>query len=321
MYHINRAWKYDMSDGMMARLDLGWRAFPSSSLALMESDIESGLGAHPLGASLPLALLLANPPGGIPRRRILVIGDSGVGASALTHRLSGVLPHQIRANAQLAGSTVGCQTECKLYAHKSAVAASSVRGSSVRSYAAPVASSGPALHYLELLDVSGHRRYLASRDVFYSALDGVIFVFDLMNRASYENVANWRREIAAHMRAEHRIRDQTQNAHSGSIGGEYAPGSAARTDRSRTSSSTSSPHASPVLRAGSPSESPPTIGLTSALAGLPMLIVGNKLDEYASRQMEQGSYEAQTDFGVDSVYLVRHAACALSRRYSCTCRS
>lgn len=48
----------------------------------------------------------------------------------------------------------------------------------------------------------------------------------------------------------------------------------------------------------------PLAALSSALGRLPVLLIGNKLDEYRHKQSEQGSYESVKDYGLDSIYLV-----------------
>lgn len=85
--------------------------------------------------------------------------------------------------------------------HRSSGAASSSLiggsgGSLSLSSAGSVSSSAAApLFFIELWDVSGHRKYAPSRSVFFNSVNALILVFDLMNRKSYENIRKWIKEV------------------------------------------------------------------------------------------------------------------------------
>jgi len=188
----------------------------------MEEDIESGqrgriggmtlmkLSHHPASAfppprplplpSLPLSSSLrgGNGPVDLPHVRILVIGDSGCGKSAVVRRLGECVRSVEEVNSL--GATTGCQTECRLH-HYTGIMPTQTRttysthNTSNLHHRHSHSSSSPSLFFIELFDVSGHRRYSESRDLFYSHLNGCIIMFDLMNRKSYENVKKWIKEL------------------------------------------------------------------------------------------------------------------------------
>lgn len=77
-----------------------------------------------------------------------------------------------------------------------AISSSSLVGGGL-SLSAPAAgaSSAAPLVFIELWDVSGHRKYAPSRSVFFNSVNALILVFDLMNRKSYENIRKWIKEV------------------------------------------------------------------------------------------------------------------------------
>merc|ERR1719424_1944800 len=50
-------------------------------------------------------------------------------------------------------------------------------------------------YFVEFWDIGGHPKYKVSRDVFYSQINGLIIMFDLVNSKSYHNMRKWIREI------------------------------------------------------------------------------------------------------------------------------
>lgn len=315
-------------------------------------DLESGLGSGGGGGGasvLPLSLLSSSKASDVPRVRLLVLGDAGVGKSVLAARLGGATVSEIRANPYSgvnAGSTIGCQTECKLYEFKQTGAAASIAHGSVgvgsssshasassslhhrsvapsASTAASAAATASTLFFLELWDVSGHRKYASSRDVFYTGVHGVLFVFDLMNRKSYENIRRWIREIVRVDRergVEEKLsyEDAPRAHHAGrNSGGSRGGSTVASPQQSPATRPTPAPgqhHSTASLAAASLSSS----SSASALGNLPVLIIGNKLDEYRARQKEQGVYESIKDYGVDSIYLVRTGQTSTQAAQACT---
>ncbi|KAJ9670886.1 hypothetical protein PVL29_027058 [Vitis rotundifolia] len=112
--------------------------------------------------------------------RVLVVGDSGVGKTSLVHLL--VKGSSIAQPPQ----TVGCTVGVKHTAYgNSGSSSNSIKGDSERDF------------FIELWDVSGHDRYKECRSLFYSQINGVIFVHDLSQRRTKASLQKWAAEIAA----------------------------------------------------------------------------------------------------------------------------
>ncbi|PPD97647.1 hypothetical protein GOBAR_DD05326 [Gossypium barbadense] len=134
--------------------------------------------------------LNGGPPCG--QIRVLVVGDSGVGKTSLVHLIvkgsSTARPHQ----------TIGCTVGVK-FIHQVATTIPTQH----TTYGCPGSSSsslkGDAERdfFIELWDVSGHERYKGCRSLFYSQLNGVIFVHDLSQRRTKTSLQKWAAEIAA----------------------------------------------------------------------------------------------------------------------------
>lgn len=120
--------------------------------------------------------------GGLPcgQVRVLVVGDSGVGKTSLVHLI--VKGFSIARPAQ----TIGCAVSLKLI-------------SDGNSGSSSTGSSGDADRdfFVELWDVSGHDRYKDCRSLFYSQINGVIFVHDLSQRRTKSSLQKWAAEVAA----------------------------------------------------------------------------------------------------------------------------
>ncbi|KAG4121798.1 hypothetical protein ERO13_D11G232000v2 [Gossypium hirsutum] len=122
--------------------------------------------------------LNGGPPCG--QIRVLVVGDSGVGKTSLVHLIvkgsSTARPHQtIGCTVGVKHTTYGCPGS----------SSSSLKGDAERDF------------FIELWDVSGHERYKGCRSLFYSQLNGVIFVHDLSQRRTKTSLQKWAAEIAA----------------------------------------------------------------------------------------------------------------------------
>ncbi|KAJ6678070.1 SMALL GTPASE LIP1 [Salix viminalis] len=120
---------------------------------------------------------IGGPPCG--QVRVLVVGDSGVGKTSLVHLIvkgsSSVRPPQ----------TIGCTVEVKHISYgSSSSSSSSIKGNSERDF------------FIELWDVSGHDRYKDCRSLFYSQINGVIFVHDLSQRRTKTSLQKWASEIS-----------------------------------------------------------------------------------------------------------------------------
>ncbi|KAF6146349.1 hypothetical protein GIB67_020443 [Kingdonia uniflora] len=112
--------------------------------------------------------------------RVLVVGDSGVGKTSLVHLI--VKGSSIAHPSQ----TIGCTVSVK---HTT--------------YGSPGSSSNSIKHdaernfFVELWDVSGHERYKDCRPLFYSQINGVIFVHDLSQRKTKASLQKWAADVAA----------------------------------------------------------------------------------------------------------------------------
>ncbi|WOG81416.1 hypothetical protein DCAR_0100563 [Daucus carota subsp. sativus] len=112
--------------------------------------------------------------------RVLVVGDSGVGKTSLVHLIlkgsSCARPTQ----------TVGCTVGVKHTTYGTAGGSSnSINGDAERDF------------FVELWDVSGHERYKDCRSLFYTQINGVIFVHDLSQRRTKTSLQKWAVEVAA----------------------------------------------------------------------------------------------------------------------------
>ncbi|XP_048443274.1 small GTPase LIP1-like isoform X1 [Pyrus x bretschneideri] len=123
-----------------------------------------------------------NGGGGPPcgQVRVLVVGDSGVGKTSLVHLI--VKGSSITRPPQTVGCTVGVRHTT--YGNLG-TSSSSIKGDSERDF------------FIELWDVSGHDRYKECRSLFYSQINGVIFVHDLSQRRTKTGLQKWAAEIAA----------------------------------------------------------------------------------------------------------------------------
>ncbi|XP_061393269.1 rab-like protein 3 [Musca vetustissima] len=106
----------------------------------------------------------------IDKVRILLVGDSGVGKTCLTH----LIAHG--ESLSRPGWTVGCNIEVKLHEYKEG-------------------TPQQKPYFIELFDVGGSLSHKNSRSVFYAPTDGIILVHDLTNRKSHNNLRDWLYEI------------------------------------------------------------------------------------------------------------------------------
>ncbi|VFQ96055.1 unnamed protein product [Cuscuta campestris] len=122
--------------------------------------------------------LNGGPPCG--QVRVLVVGDSGVGKTSLVHL--------INKGSSIARppQTIGCSVSVKhtIYGNPGS-SSSSIQTDSERDF------------FIELWDVCGHDRYKDCRSLFYSQINGVIFVYDLSQRRTKSSLQKWAAEIAS----------------------------------------------------------------------------------------------------------------------------
>lgn len=95
---------------------------------------------------------------------------SGVGKTCFTH----LIAHNECLNRP--GWTVGCNIEVKLHEYKEG-------------------TPHQKLYFIELFDIGGSLSHKNSRNVFYTAIHGIILVHDLTNRKSHGNLRDWLYEI------------------------------------------------------------------------------------------------------------------------------
>ncbi|XP_075655948.1 small GTPase LIP1 isoform X1 [Castanea sativa] len=112
--------------------------------------------------------------------RVLVVGDSGVGKTSLVHLI--IKGSSTTHPTQTIGCTVGVKHITYGYSGSSS---SSIKGDAERDF------------FVELWDVSGHDRYKDCRSLFYSQINGIIFVHDLSQRRTKTSLQKWATEIAA----------------------------------------------------------------------------------------------------------------------------
>nr|XP_027299605.2 ras-related protein Rab-42 [Anas platyrhynchos] len=105
--------------------------------------------------------------GGHYQFRVIVLGDAAVGKSSL-----------LRCYAEGPGGAVPCPTV----------------GVDFYSRTVPLPPAGRAK--LQLWDTAGQERFRSITRSFYRSAAGVLLVFDLTNRASFERVPEWYREAA-----------------------------------------------------------------------------------------------------------------------------
>lgn len=106
----------------------------------------------------------------IDKVRVLVVGDSGVGKTSLTHLVANNEP------LTSPGWTVGCAVEVKLHEYKEGTPSQNT-------------------FFIELWDVGGSISHKNTRGVFYNPTHGIILVHDLTNKKSHENLQRWLIEI------------------------------------------------------------------------------------------------------------------------------
>lgn len=111
--------------------------------------------------------------------RVLLVGDSGVGKSSLVHLI--LKGSAVARPAQ----TIGCAVGVKHITYGSAGSSSnSIKGDAERDF------------FVELWDISGHERYKDCRSLFYTQINGVIFVHDLSQRRTKTGLHKWALEVA-----------------------------------------------------------------------------------------------------------------------------
>jgi energy-coupling factor transporter ATP-binding protein EcfA2 len=226
-------------------------------------------------------------PSALPRIRILVCGDSGVGKSSLVSRICGldsslsnsyITPNWLTDSAAR-NSTGVCMTS-QVYYH----------------------DSGKSYFCLEFLDFNGSRYFEPAREVLLSNLQGIIFVYDVSNRNSYENLQEWIQLVC-----------QTQKQRSVMAPPDIESLQASRFFRSSElvlSWFSSVSHSIRRLFDTALPESQPSQSVQTSvkqLSELPVLTVGNKTDvltDYENASLPI-SFDSVSDFGIPGIFSVR----------------
>ncbi|XP_036603033.1 ras-related protein Rab-42 [Trichosurus vulpecula] len=102
--------------------------------------------------------------------RILLLGDAGVGKTSLLQRY---VERDFRADAP-PSSTVGVEFYCRMLE----------------------LASGPRVK-LQLWDTAGEERYRSITRSFYRNTVGVLLVFDVTNRKSFDHIEDWYQQVAS----------------------------------------------------------------------------------------------------------------------------
>jgi len=171
--------------------------------------------------------------------RLLVLGDSGAGKTSLVHQLC---YRSVLTNPRW---TVGCKCDVLLHESKR--------------------RNKPC--FVEFFDVGGHRNHAISRRTFFSQINGIMIVFDMSNRNSYNNIREWIKEIVRVDKMS-RVEEDFVLPHTNTYGGATA--------------------ASNVM----------------PLSSLPVIVVGTKLDVLDPSQPR--AYECMKDYGLDYVSVSGH---------------
>ncbi|BBN15930.1 Rab-like protein 3 [Marchantia polymorpha subsp. ruderalis] len=111
--------------------------------------------------------------------RVLVLGDAGVGKTSLIHLIVNESPI---TNPR---RTIGCAVDVKHLVYKEPITSPFNSRQKDREF------------FVELWDVSGHEQYRQCRSLFYSQINGVIFVHDLSQRNTKASLQGWANEVAS----------------------------------------------------------------------------------------------------------------------------
>lgn len=105
--------------------------------------------------------------------KVLVLGDSGVGKSSLTHLIA------YGQTTKTPGYTIGCSTEIKLHDYKQGTLEEKT-------------------FCVEVWDIGASKSHASSRSIFYNNVNGVILVHDLTNNKSLLNLNKWLDDVLNH---------------------------------------------------------------------------------------------------------------------------
>ncbi len=117
----------------------------------------------------PAQKLTVTPPKSQFRFKVIVVGDPSVGKTTL------ILRYVDRAFKKLYVPTIGVQTSTKLV------------------------KFGDTFVELIIWDIAGQEKFNLMRKLFYDGADGVVFVFDVTNKQTFVNIANWFKDVSSNL--------------------------------------------------------------------------------------------------------------------------
>lgn len=146
------------------------------------------------------AALAAQRVSGTMRLKLLVLGDAGVGKSALLRRYNAdTSAADGRSGSDSDSGTAQAQLQSGAFdpSLPATVGVDFVPAAVVGMRDADGHGGRPARVQVSFFDASGAAAYAKVRGEFYSDLHGCLFAFDLTNRASWEHVDAWWGEVVA----------------------------------------------------------------------------------------------------------------------------
>lgn len=227
----------------------------------------------------------------IPTVKICIVGNSGVGKSQLSTRLESVC-NRSWSILKNKGSRSSSPSNSLSTPSNSALSSPSSPPSSSSSIFGPSYTSefstfyqptlGCEIHllaslhpkfgryFVEIWDIGGNPSFASSRATFYNNTDGFLFVWDCSSELTYHSLAGWLDEILMYSNTNyHPMRDRTESASLFQNISSLIPPTDQRA-RARTFSAGIS----------SPTKAPSAV----AEGGVPLTIVGNKVDKLSANR-------------------------------------
>lgn len=116
--------------------------------------------------------------------KILLIGDSGVGKSALLVQLtSGTFTEQYN-------TTIGVDFKTTLVSIPVPIQSSTTNG----------ATEDRRTVKLQIWDTAGQERFRTLTNSYYRGVHGIVMVYDVTDRSTFLNIPNWYAEVQQHLR-------------------------------------------------------------------------------------------------------------------------
>ena len=124
------------------------------------------------------------------KARVVVVGDSGSGKTALARRIARGRRGGEGSEYGGIARTVGCRVEVVFVDDDGGERGGGEDATTTRG------TTRDDGYFVELWDVGGHRQYKRERGVFYDEINGVIIVHDASTRSSGARCEAWAREVA-----------------------------------------------------------------------------------------------------------------------------